>query len=54
MESFRPPDKKIIIFISQPKPMFGYSKELSRWDGSFEHPKHKFKLMDKKIIANLR
>ena len=23
------------------------------WDGSFEHPKHMFKLMDKKIIAIL-
>ena len=28
----------------------GYSKELSQ-DGSFEYPKHMFKLMDKKIIA---
>ena len=25
----------------------------SRWDGSFEHPKHIFKLMDKKITAIL-
>ena len=32
----------------------GYSKEPSRWDGSFEHPKYMFKLMDKKIIAILR
>ena len=32
----------------------GYSKELSRWDGSFEHPKRMFKLIDKKIIATLR
>ena len=32
----------------------GYSKESSQWDGSFEHPKHMFKLMDKKIIEILR
>ena len=44
-----PPDKsvllKIIIFISQPY-VVGTQK-----DGSFEHPKHMFKLMDKAIIA---
>ena len=28
----------------------GGSKELSQWDGSFEHPKHMFKLLDKKVI----
>ena len=27
----------------------GYSKESSGWDGSFEHLKHMFNLMDKKI-----
>ena len=32
----------------------GYSKEPSQWDGSFEHPKHMFKLMGKKIIKLLR
>ena len=32
----------------------GYSKEPSRRDGSFEHPKHMFNLMGKKIIAILR
>ena len=32
----------------------GYSKEPSRWDGSFEHPKHKFKLMGKNIFTILR
>ena len=31
----------------------GYSKESSQWDGSFENPKHMFKLMDKKKIAIL-
>ena len=25
----------------------------TRWDGSFEHPKHMFRLMDKKLIAIL-
>ena len=30
---------------------FGYSKELSQWDSSFEHPKHMFKLMVKEINA---
>ena len=29
----------------------GYSKEPSQWDRSFEHPKHMFQLMDKKIIT---
>ena len=32
----------------------GYSKELSRSDVSFEHPKHMFKLISKKIIKILR
>ena len=32
----------------------GYSKDPSRRDGSFEHPKHMFQLMDKKLIAILR
>ena len=31
----------------------GYTKKTSRWDSSFEHPKHMFKLIDKKIIAFL-
>ena len=31
----------------------GYSKEPSLRDGSLDHPKHIFKLMGKKIIANL-
>ena len=53
----RPPDKsallKMITFIYQPKHMLWYSKEPSQLDGSFEHPKHMFKLMDKKIITIL-
>ena len=31
----------------------GCSKEPSQWDGSFEHPRHMFKLMDREIIAIL-
>ena len=31
---------------------YGYSKEPSQWDGSFEHPKHMLKLMGKKLFAN--
>ena len=30
-----------------------YSKELSQWDDSFEHPKHMFELMGKEINAIL-
>ena len=46
---FRPPDKnaywEIIFHISQPKHMLWVLKR----DGSFEHPKHMFKLMGKEI-----
>ena len=45
---------EIIFLISQPNTCCGYSKEPSQRDGSFEHPKYMFKLMDKKIIAILR
>ena len=31
-----------------------YSKESSKWDGSFEHPNQMFKLMGKKIFTILR
>ena len=31
----------------------GYSKEPSKWDGSFGHPKHMFQLMGKEIDAIL-
>ena len=40
--------------ISHPKLCCGYSKESSQQDCSFEHPKHMFKLMGKKIIVILR
>ena len=42
--------KLFFLFLNQ-NICYGYSKEPSHWDGSFEHPKHMFKLMDKKIIA---
>ena len=51
----RPPDKsvylKIIFLYSQPKPMFWV---LKRTVSVFEHPKHMFKLMSKKIITILQ
>ena len=45
--------KLFFLFLNQ-NICCGYSKEPSRWVSSFEHPKHMFKLMDKKIIAILR
>ena len=42
--------KLFSLFLIQ-KICCGYSKEPSQWDGSFEHPKHMFKLMGKKIIT---
>ena len=53
---FRPADNCVTenhFLISQPKHMLWVLKEPSQWDGSFEHPKHMIKLMDKKIIAIL-
>ena len=44
--------KLFFLFLNQ-NICCGYSKEPSQWDGSIEHPKHMFKLMDKKIIAIL-
>ena len=40
-------EKFLFLFLNQ-NICWGYSKEPSHWDGSFEHPKHMFKLMDKK------
>ena len=44
--------KLFFLFLNQ-NICCGYSKEPSRWDDSFEHPKHMFNLIDKKIIAIL-
>ena len=40
-------EKIIFLFLNQ-NICCGYSKEPSHRDGSFEHPKHMLKLMDKK------
>ena len=45
-------DKKYFSYFST-KTCVGYSKEQSQRDGSFEHPKHMSKMMDKKIIEIL-
>ena len=52
-----PPDQsaywKIISLFLIQNICCGYSKEPSQRDGSFEHPKHMFKIMGKKIIKIL-
>ena len=53
LQYYRPPDKSAywkIIFLNY---VVGTQKEPSQWDGSFEHPKHMFKLMGKEINAIL-
>ena len=45
--------KAIFLFLNQ-NICCGYSKEPSQRDGSFEHPKDMFRLMDKKIMTILR
>ena len=45
-------NKLFFLFLNQT--CCGYSKEPSHCHGSFEHPKHMFKLTDKKIIAIVR
>ena len=47
-------NKNVIFLFLNQNICCGYSKEPSQWDGSFEHPKHMFKLMGKKIMAILR
>ena len=44
---------KLFFFFRNQNICCGYSKEPSQWDGSFEHPKHMFKLMAKEINAIL-
>ena len=55
--TIRPPDKsaqlKIIFLFLKQNICCGYSKEPSQLDSSFEHPRHMFEIMDKKIIAIL-
>ena len=43
----------IFLFLNQ-NICCGYSKEPSQRDSSFEHPKHMYKLMGKKIFTCLR
>ena len=45
--------KKLIFLFLNPNICCWYLKEPSRWDGSFDHPKQMFKLMDSKIITIL-
>ena len=49
----RPTEKIAFLFLNQ-NICCGYSKEPSQLDCYFEHPKHMFYLIDKKIIAVLR
>ena len=44
--------KLFFLFLNQ-NICCGYSKEPSQWDGSFEHPKHMFRVLNKKIIAKI-
>ena len=44
--------KLFFLFLNQ-NICYGYSKEPSQRDGSLEHPKYMFKLMDKEIITIL-
>ena len=58
IEINRPLDKKVCnwkLFFLFPNQSLccGYSKEPSQQDGSFEHPKHMFKLVSKKIFTIL-
>ena len=47
--------KLVFLFLNQNiHACCGYSKEPSRWVGSFEHPEHMFKLTGKTKIAILR
>ena len=47
-------NKKLVFLFLNQNIGCGYSKEPPRKYGPFEHSKHMFKLMDKKIIAVLR
>ena len=45
---------KLFSYFSSKTYVVGTQKEPSQRDGSFEHPKHMFKLMGEKIISILR
>ena len=45
--------KKIFFLFLNQNMCWGYSKEPSQWDDSFEHPKHMLKNMGKKIFTIL-
>ena len=47
----RPPDGKLFSLFLIINICYRYSKEPSQRDGSFEHLKHMFKLMGKKIFT---
>ena len=47
-------NQKIIFLFLYQNMCCGYSKELSQWDGSFEHPKHMLTLTAKKIFTIVR
>ena len=49
--SVRVHTRKIIFLFLNQNICFGCSKEPSRWDGSFEHPKHMLKIIGKKIFT---
>ena len=51
-KKFQPKIVNIFLSINFNK-CFGYSKELSHWDGSFEYPQHMFWLRTKKIKFSL-
>ena len=46
------PNRKLNYLFLNQNICFGYSKELPKSDGSFEHPKHMLKIKGKKKIYN--
>ena len=44
--------KLIFLFLNQ-NVCCGYSKEVSQWGSSFEHPNYMFKVMGKKILFTI-
>ena len=50
---FNVQNQKLIFLFLNKNICCGYSKESSPWDGSFDHPKQLFELIDKKIFTIL-